>query len=434
MSAEEIPRPEDDFDDVNGESLDNYLDNRLYYMRTLGGYMESAGNTDTVGEEHRVLTKWANLIEPFITTKKNRGIREKLDKAEKHLRRGKERAASKALNQAHRSLIKARPELYFPAQPTKTEGFTTVPWTSFLNDELTSPDGFESEFVDDRRTDFLAEKWMLKLRRKIREENDDYLLLTVGETNTGKSTLGLHFLDYYAKQSVDMDYVALDKQRHAQAVKHATEKELPRYVDYDEAPVYGRDAMSKYNKDLIKLYDSIRGKQIFNIWNNPRLDMLDKPFLDGPLDAVVYIGDKSTTRPRRYHVYTASQITQWYESEGKLTLDVLSSHEDDAVWTGWFRPRNDELWSRYEGLKDESMDSHVESFFEEWGSEDLMSAREASDNIDTHHSTFTKYLNKLTEDGVLEEDVDYKQTPSGAYKVPRKTMKDVEEAIENANK
>lgn len=434
--TENKDKPDRFEDEVTDEELDNQLDARIHFTRVLGKYMRSLDGESPPREELRTMQKWKAHISPWITRRAKQRVEKKLSLASQMIRRGKHLMADKALSEAHEALVNARPELYFPAQKTAKQGFTTVKWTEFMDGDLTQPETFKSEFVDDRRTDFLYEKWMYKIRQRIRDADDDYLLMTVGDTGTGKSTLSLHGLEYYTPrgESVDLDFVGLDKQSHADALKRAKEAPRPRYCDYDEAPVYGRNAMTSYNKDLIETYDKIRGANIFNVWNNPRLDMIDEPFLDGVLDAVVVVLDKSVDKPRRYAVFSSQQILEFYEEEGDLTLDVLEGHKDDAVWIGWFRPREDELWERYTDLKENAMSSQVDEFFEEYGDSDVMSANEAADKIDVHPSTFSKYLTNLSDDGVLTEGVDYKQAPSGAYKVPHETMEEVKEAIENAHK
>ena len=111
-------------------------------------------------------------------------------------------------------------------------------------------------------------------------KDDDFLLMCVGETGSGKSVLTLHGYELVDPENCSIDFISFCPEDHAKGMKDLMQKkEGVRFIANDEANIQKRNSSTKYNKDLIDLYFSIRGLNFFHWWNNPSLDIIDKVFI-----------------------------------------------------------------------------------------------------------------------------------------------------------
>lgn len=203
------------------------------------------------------------------------------------------------------------------------------------------------------------------VRKATIEKDDDFLLGFVGVTGSGKSTLGFHALSLYT-ENPSIDFVALSRDRFARALKLASETKKPRYVDYDEADVIRRDAMTKWNKAIIKLYSKIRGKNIFHLWCHPSPQMIDRHQVEEVFNGLIFVYSKGS--PRFYYYFTKRGLLRVLDKYGNLKGKTLTKAANEfAAWRGWFRKYDGPLWKDYLGLKRASMDETIDSFFKEWG-------------------------------------------------------------------
>jgi len=427
-----VKRFADTLNDAPGEittsDLENQLDVRLHFMQSLGKLIRQSTEANiTAREELRIYKRWLNMIAPYTNSTIRQQIREDMRVCEQHINKKKAEATRNALDDIHGELFRIKPSIYFPAKPETQVGSQGFPWERFLEGKKPFGQRYTTNVLPKRNTDFFFEEWMLRLRTRLPRKDDDYMILCVGDAGSGKSHLMLHGYEYYADQP-SIKAIGLNKQGHAESLQYAAKKDKRRFSANDEAQVKARDAMKKYNRDIIDLYLQKRGKQMLDWWNNPQVDILDKPFFDGPVDALIYIYESSSS-PRKYAVFTSSQVTSWLEDNHKITLSFLSGKVEDAWFTGWWREYNGELREAYDEAKQQKMDSSIQGFVEKYGDNKTYSMRGASKKAMVDYQTFKKYFDQLEERGEILDEQDFKRTPTGTYKIPEPTMKRVIEHI-----
>lgn len=226
--------------------------------------------------------------------------------------------------------------------------------------------------------------------------DQDYLHLNVGMTGTGKTSLALFKYELYEPEP-EIKYVALNRPDYARALKAASEKRPLRFTCWDEADANRRDALSKFNKDAMSLNWKIRGKSIFQIWNNPTAEWLDRPFIEEKIDSMIYVLDKSTTKPRRYLFFKRSQLLRLLEEQGNLKHDTLRKYgPKHALYLGWFRQYKGKLWKEYLAKKTTRMDDGINEFYEKYGKEnDDISIKSYSEQTGHSRNTIKKHMRKL---------------------------------------
>ncbi len=261
-------------------------------------------------------------------------------------------------------------------------------------------------------------KLVQSIKDRITKNDDDFLLMCVGETGTGKSSLMLHVMDAY-NDKLSVDYVGLDPTDHTKALKAASEYKGHRFCGNDEANIQKRNSTTKYNKDLIDVYFAIRGFNIFNWWNNPSLDVIDKVFIQEKINAIIFIFSKEKNKPRGYFVYDKQALLQIYEKNKRvITLKVLrqSAHKH-ALYQGWFNKYEGRLWKPYLDKKLSRMDDKIDTFFNKYGKspdEDVkLSASAVANTLGIDHTTVLRRAKKLIKEGLLLTPIHYTQNMLG---------------------
>lgn len=202
----------------------------------------------------------------------------------------------------------------------------------------------------------------------LREKNDDFLVICCGATGSGKSNLMLHAMDYFLNKKADVRFLGLNRKDFANALNNAKNTDHPKFCGYDEANVSKRDALTKWNKDLIDLYWSIRGLRIFHWWCNPSIDVIDKPFIEERVKGVIYVATKDINRPRIYYYFRKEDLLSIWRKYQNLKLDLLKRIcKKYCYYKGWFKAYNGELLAAYEAKKESRMDEKVEAFTQKYG-------------------------------------------------------------------
>lgn len=238
-------------------------------------------------------------------------------------------------------------------------------------------------------------------KKVCQEQDDDFLVISTGPTGCGKSSLMMFAYEEYDKEA-SIDFIALNRQDHATALKMAKEKKGLRFCADDEANISRRDAMTRYNKDRIALYYAIRGLNIFHWWNNPSLEMIDKPFIEERLNGVLFIPSKKFS-PRIYYYFRKEDILRLLEKHGNLKQRTLKKYAKEyAFFRGWFRKYDGKLWQPYQDKKGERMESSVDNFYEAYGTESF-NASAAAKKLGITQVTMSKYLKMAVEKEIIPE-------------------------------
>ena len=212
-------------------------------------------------------------------------------------------------------------------------------------------------------------EFILKAAKERESNNDDFFLFIFGQRSTGKSRLMLHLLEAYLKKEASIKYIGLRKGDFASALYQATHKKLPRCCVNDEGNLNSKNAMTKYNKDTIDTYYSIRGLCMFHIWCNPSLN-IDKEFLEKIVNGVILTFTKFKTGARLYYYFTKKNLLKLYEKYKKLDEIILRKNAHQyGFFRGWYKDYDGFLLKEYEALKDNRMIEKVNDFHEEYGEE-----------------------------------------------------------------
>jgi hypothetical protein len=233
---------------------------------------------------------------------------------------------------------------------------------------------------DHKRThDRDMERFIKKVVKPAIEQNQDWIHLNVGMTGTGKTSLALYQYEDYDKEHMSIEFVALNRQDYAAGMKRASTYDGWRFELWDEADANKRDALSQFNKDTISMNWAVRGLRIFQIWDNPSAEWLDKPFVEEKINSMCYVLDKFKDRPRRYLFFTRKGILALLEERGNLKHETLRKYGPKyALYQGWFKKYNGPLWKEYEKKKQERMTSKVDEFFKKYADEETLNQSRAA--------------------------------------------------------
>ena len=290
---------------------------------------------------------------------------------------------------------------------------------------------FEAPYRKEKPFDAYLEQTVLNIRNHINEKNDDYVTLIVGDTGGGKSTLALHMLEIFMPdERLNINQIALSKEEFASSLKAISNETKPRALIYDEANINKRDALSRWNKELLDLYFSCRGLNICHIWCNPSLQMIDKAFLQDRLRAIILVRGKDVDRPRMFYYFRKQDIMKILKKYENLNLDTITRVRKKYAWfRGWFKDYNGVLKEPYLKKKNERMLVKVSQFFDKYADDKFIKKSEVVKILGCHEDTITNNLDKL----ILEED--YKITATGRYFFTDKGVDKLKQILnENMNK
>lgn len=253
--------------------------------------------------------------------------------------------------------------------------------------------------------------WFEKLLKNILtniNKDDDFLLMCVGPTGCGKSALTMHAYEFINPEGCTVDNISFCPDDHANAMKNLMNKEGIRFIANDEANVQKRNSSTKYNKDLIDLYFSIRGLNFFHWWNNPSLDIIDKVFIREKINGVIYIADKSTKVPRTYVYFTKQAMLKIVEEHERITLDILKkSKHKYALYQGWFKDYKGKLLVDYKAKKKSRMEEKVTDFFDKYGNAGKYTKAQLAKEFIVAESTIFHRIKKLKEENNWIEGEDF---------------------------
>ena len=256
-------------------------------------------------------------------------------------------------------------------------------------------------------------------------KDDDYLMLLVGATGSGKSNLMLWI--YHLLSGVDacVDFICLSRQDLTLSLKKAAAFNGKRFVAYDEANIDKRGSLTKWNRALIDIYMSIRGLNIFHVWCNPSVDMLDKFFIYERVKCLLLITGKGNAR-RFYYLFTREALFEIFRKSGTLRIDVLmKARKKYARSVGYFREYKGDLKKDYLAKKSSRMTLKVDEFFDEFGDGggDWIPSPELRKRLDISRPALDNYEAELFKRGVLVDGENFRKALTG-----RKRYK--EDAIE----
>lgn len=213
---------------------------------------------------------------------------------------------------------------------------------------------------------------MRMIREKMILNNDDCLIVNVGATGSGKSTLSAHQYSLYRfPEEPDPEKICLTMKDFADLIGELKNYEQPeRVIIYDELELSKRSSMTRWNKDVMTLYFKIRGLQTLHIWNHPSLQMIDRAFIQERINGVFFCIDKTRDRPRRYFFFRKQDVLSMLEKYKTLNIEVLKAHgQGYAYYMGFYGKFDGKLIDRYNSIKSDGMDDAIKDFQKKYGKE-----------------------------------------------------------------
>jgi len=269
----------------------------------------------------------------------------------------------------------------------------------------------DSKYDTKRLYDELFEVVMKGTAKAVKEKDDDALFLIVGDTGTGKSMLMLHACELL-NPDFSVEYIGMDQVTHATALKMAKDKKGIRICVDDEANVNKRDATTKKNKDRLDLYMAIRGLNIIHFWCNPSVEMLDKPFIEERIKALIFIFTKDVKRPRVFYYFRKDDLLNMMESEKNIKQRTLHRKgKEYAYFKGWFKDYTGFLKTPYIEKKKKRMDNKIEDYFKTYGGEYKKQIEIAKD-FGVSKGSISLWSKELIKAEYLIEDEDYIENES----------------------
>lgn len=267
------------------------------------------------------------------------------------------------------------------------------------------------------------------LQKAYTKENDT-VILVVGHTGSGKSTLGHHLHYLYSFGDMDINKVAFDKNTLAQAIKFSTNQEQykDRIVHFDEATVSRRDSSSVFNKKLIHLYEVNREKRLFTIWCTPSAQYMERKFIEERINALIFVYE----RPRgKYILIPRLKLKEMIKDHGEIYELTLKQHGESyaIIKNGRFTKFDDEEWNKiYLKKKNDRIDYVTDDFFDEFNDqENCFSMRQVAEQLRISQSTVSKTIKGMIDNNLLSKEI---MTPTGRYKINQENLDIIKKYIE----
>lgn len=275
-----------------------------------------------------------------------------------------------------------------------------------------------SPFDKDRDYDIVTEKCFSAIDSGMKKNNDDGFIICAGRRGTGKTSLMFHCYKQYAGEEANIEQIAFNQKEMAVALDNASSATGKRFVGYDEANVSKRDALTRWNKRLMDTYMNIRGLQIFHWWNNPSVEMLDKPFIEECVKGLIVIITKDKDKPRFFYWFTQDAILRIIEEKGDLKLSTLIKYGGKyAHHLGWFKPYQNHLWKEYLEKKTDRMIAKVSELREEFAPQKKITLNAYGKKAGTSHVTAKKIFDFAKEAGRLQLNHHYVAVESGGVRL-----------------
>lgn len=292
-------------------------------------------------------------------------------------------------------------------------------------------------YVKDRKYDEGLEMLLKLVTKGLNTNDDDFLLPIIGTRGTGKSRLMLHILEAYLGDEASVDYLGLNRGDFTNALYKAKNKPMPRFCGNDEANISKREALTKFNRDMIDLYFSIRGLNIFHVWCNPSIDMLDKAFIEEMIKGLIFVFTKNTDgHPRLYFYFTQAQLLKIFEKYKNLKLKTIKKvAKEYAYFRGWFYDYDGKLLKDYLNKKEFRMDDKIDEFKLKYGKkEDMLKRPEFLRRLGISREAWDKTWEKKLLDNKIINPEEIEITALNRKLYPTRYVQTVKEFMQNETK
>lgn len=210
----------------------------------------------------------------------------------------------------------------------------------------------------------------------------DTTFIISGMEGMGKSNLMLVLVHEYLLQTgqrPDIDFIALDQKQFIDAINKAPND--IGCVAFDEAGdgLLSRDAMSEYNKDMVKMFMVIRAKGLFTILVLPSFWYMDKYFRQHRIKGLM-------------HVYARGKYAFWNKKQLKNIIIHGEQIQEIFVTKPSFCERfpiyQGELLKEYQVKKNDKINNMINDIQAKYGAD-------KNDLDDTEAWVYAQMQNKI---------------------------------------
>lgn len=289
--------------------------------------------------------------------------------------------------------------------------------------QIDSNDNYKESISNYTGFDVYLRAVLARLKKKVYENDDDALILITGQVGSGKSTMAHHIHTAWTLGEPDINNVAFDRRHLANVLVETMKRENKhaRVCHYDEANITKREAMTRFNRKIIDVFEVIRAKNGLHLWCNPSAEYLDKKFIDERVKCLIY----TFRNPRgKYMLIPRKALLKLLSKHKNLKQNTLEKYGNQMAGIkkekGWFKdyPKNNFL-KEYLNKKDSRQDYKLDEFKEEFGGEEAgYTLSDAAKAYGMTWPTVQKYMNKALDSGVLEDDE--VKSPNGRWKLKKK--------------
>lgn len=151
------------------------------------------------------------------------------------------------------------------------------------------------------------------------EDDYDYVLIVCGDTGTGKSMFGLNLLDTWYREILKkpltkgmIDQVNTNFQKFVQKFQDLEPYEM-NIFDEGVVALDSKDAMTKFSKNLSKMFNVFRTKRFFTIIILPSFFNLNKYFRENRIRGLVWVNKRGKYK--------------WYSKKGIMYLNAYNENK-----------------------------------------------------------------------------------------------------------
>jgi DNA-binding CsgD family transcriptional regulator len=200
----------------------------------------------------------------------------------------------------------------------------------------------------------------------MKTDNDDKVICVTGNTGSGKSTLIKHIFDYYYTEILKIDdktdllkFFCHTDQDYAEALHLAKDKHYHMIV-HDEAVniLYSKEAITKKNRSISKLFNIIRAKKFYHIFAIPKVWRLDKEIREDRLKGLINVIKSGRNRYLCY--YSAKKLPYLFKEIEIMRKTYKDSEHDIDIKLCRTKPTFTCEFPNYKGWVDQNYDHKKE--------------------------------------------------------------------------
>lgn len=198
------------------------------------------------------------------------------------------------------------------------------------------------------------------------KDNDDKVVVIVGNTGSGKSTLLKHIYHHWQvkllkrPESIETaKFFCHTDQDWAEALKESKDKPL-NMISHDEAVniLYSKEAITKKNREINKLFSIIRGKRFYHIMCIPKIWRLDRELREDRVKGLINVFKWGSVRYMAY--YNARKISYLFKELEVMRKTYKDSEHDIDIMKAKTLPTFCCRFPDYTGFINEMYDTHKE--------------------------------------------------------------------------